>query len=175
MTIGRPAPAARPRDLIFFLCRILRDYKLGNFKEMNLETQWVVGFIDGEGCFHVQINKSETLKVGYQVLLEFVVSQHCRSINVLHALKARFKTGVIRKESSKPGETGRQYRVRNTKDLRSIIVPFFEQHELKTTKRIDFRKFRYILIMMERGEHLTSEGLEKIRKIKGTMNLKNLR
>lgn len=142
---------------------------------MNLETQWVVGFIDGEGCFHVQINQARSLNTGYQVLLEFVVSQHCRSENVLHALKALFKTGVVRCESSKPGETGRQYRVRNAKDLREKIIPFFEKHELKTTKRIDFKKFRYILLMMERKEHLTLEGVEKIRKIKSTMNLKNLR
>ena len=142
---------------------------------MNLEAQWVVGFIDGEGCFHVQINESRSLRTGYQVLLEFVVSQHCRSENVLYALKALFQTGVVRRESSRKDETGRQYRVRSAKDLRERVIPFFEKHELKTTKRIDFKKFRYILLMMERGEHLTLEGIEKIRKIKSTMNSKHLR
>lgn len=142
---------------------------------MNLETQWIVGFVDGEGCFHVQINPVPSLKTGYQVLLEFVVCQHCRSENVLYALKARFKTGVVRRESSKKDETGRQYRVRNATALRTIIVPFFEKHELKTTKRIDFKKFRYILLMMDRKEHLTPEGVEKIRKIRSTMNLRTLR
>lgn len=141
---------------------------------MNLETQWIVGFIDGEGCFRVQINKAK-MKTGYQVLLEFVVSQHVRSENVLRALKTHFQVGVIRKESSKPGETGRQYRVRNAEHLRTVIIPFFEKHQLKTTKRIDFIKFRYILLMMGRGEHLTPEGVAKIRKIKSTMNLKSLR
>ena len=142
---------------------------------MNLEVQWIVGFIDGEGCFHVQINKAPALRAGHQVLAEFIVSQHCRSENILYALKNYFETGVVRCESSKVGETGRQYRVRDANALRTIIVPFFEKHELKTTKRIDFKKFRRILLMMEKNEHLTPEGVEKIRKIKNTMNLKTLR
>jgi hypothetical protein len=110
-----------------------------------------------------------------QVLPEFVISQHVRSLMVLHALKHSFGVGVIRKESSRPHETGRQYRVRNTTHLREVIIPFFEKHSLKTSKKIDFLKFRYILLLMERGEHLTIEGIQKIRKIRDTMNLRNLR
>lgn len=142
---------------------------------MNLETQWVVGFVDGEGCFHVQILKNPSSTLGYQVLPEFVVSQHVRSIKVLYALKEFFGTGVVRKESSRPEETGRQYRVRSLAFLRTKIVPFFEKHSLKTTKRIDFLKFRYILQLMEKGENQTLEGIEKIRKIKNLMNSKKLR
>jgi LAGLIDADG endonuclease len=142
---------------------------------MNLETQWVVGFIDGEGCFHIQILKKSDSKTGYEILPEFVVSQHVRSIQVLYALKDFFKTGVVRKESSRQEESGRQYRVRSIKLLQTNIIPFFEKHPLKTTKRIDFLKFRYILQLIDRNEHLTIEGIEKIRKIKNTMNSKKLR
>ena len=142
---------------------------------MNLESQWITGFVDGEGCFHVQILVSSSLRAGFQVLPEFVVSQHKRNVQVLQSLKTYFSTGVVRAESSRKDETGRQYRVRNTSDLRSIIIPFFEKHPLKTTKRIDFLKFRYILTLMERGVHLTPEGVAKIRKIRDTMNSKRLR
>jgi hypothetical protein len=142
---------------------------------MNLEALWITGFVDGEGCFHVQINKSKTCSAGYQVLPEFVVSQHKRSVYVLHGLKDYFKTGVVRVESSKPDETGRQYRVRDANALRTIIIPFFEKHPFKTTKQIDFVKFRYILTCMAKDEHKTAAGIDKIRKIRNTMNLKNLR
>ena len=53
---------------------------------MNLEAQWIVGFVDGEGCFHVAINRHPDMKVGYQVLPEFTVVQHKRDIQILHAL-----------------------------------------------------------------------------------------
>jgi len=143
---------------------------------MDLHPQWIVGFVDGEGCFHVQINRSNTVKLGFQVMPEFVVSQHVRSIQVLYALKKHFRTGTVRKEAPKKGKNGvvrqdgRIYRVRSIKVLLNTILPFFEKNPLKTAKHVDFLKFRDILLLMEKGEHLTGEGLEKIRKIKSEMN-----
>ena len=43
---------------------------------MELEAQWIVGFVDGEGCFHISINKNDTMTSGFQVLPEFTVVQH---------------------------------------------------------------------------------------------------
>jgi hypothetical protein len=137
---------------------------------MNLESQWITGFVDGEGCFSIEITPNKTLKTGYQVLPSFVVSQSKRSYHVLYGLKNFFQTGVVRKESNRKGETGRQYRVRNFNDLRQIIIPFFEKHSLKTSKKIDFVKFRYVCFLMARKEHLTHEGILKIYKIVCTMN-----
>lgn len=134
---------------------------------MNLNAQWIVGFVDGKGCFDIQINKTHS---GFQVLCEFVISQHKSDLHVLNALKQYFKAGVIRNESSRPNETGRQYRVRDLYALAKIIVPFFEKHSLKTLKKVNFLKFRDVVLMIERKEHLTPEGLEKIRKIKASMN-----
>ena len=138
---------------------------------MNLDAQWIAGFTDGEGCFHIEFNKNETMTTGYAILPTFVVSQHARSEAVLYALKDYFKTGVVRQESKQNSKQSmRQYRVRNVRDLQTIIVPFFEKHSLKTTKKIDFLKFRYILCCIERKEHLTIEGVQKIYKIASTMN-----
>jgi len=53
----------------------------------NLEAQWVVGFVDGEGCFFVGINPHPEMTSGFQVLPEFTVVQHQRDIQLLHALK----------------------------------------------------------------------------------------
>jgi hypothetical protein len=41
---------------------------------------------------------------------------------------------------------------------------------LKSKKRIEFERFRTIVLMMARGDHLTAEGLEKIRAIAATIN-----
>ena len=131
-----------------------------------LEAQWVVGFVDGEGCFYVGINPQPEMKTGYQVLPEFVVVQHARDIQVLYALKQFFGCGVVRRTH---GER-MAYRVRGLKNLWERIVPFFEKHPLKTRKRQDFLKFRRILMMMKRNEHLTLEGIEKIRQIASRMN-----
>ena len=133
---------------------------------MNLEAQWIVGFVDGEGCFHVGINPHSDMKVGYQVLPEFTVIQHERDVQVLHALKAYFGCGVVRRNHG----DRMAFRVRGQEHLREAIIPFFEKHSFKTKKRVDFAKFRRILLMMERGDHLTEEGVEEIRRIAGQMN-----
>ena len=133
---------------------------------MDLNAQWIVGFVDGEGCFHIGINKNQEMKLGVQVLPEFTVVQHQVDEQVLYALKAYFGCGVVRKNHG----TRLCYRVRGQENLRNKIVPFFEKHQLKTRKRIDFAKFRRVLLLMEKGDHLTADGLEKIRQIKATMN-----
>ena len=133
---------------------------------MKLEAQWVVGFVDGEGCFYVGIHPHPEMSAGYQVLPEFTVVQHERDVQVLYALKEFFGCGVVRRNRG----DRMAYRVRKVAHLRERIIPFFEKHPLKTRKRLDFLKFRRILLLMERNEHLTPEGIEKIRAIASTMN-----
>jgi hypothetical protein len=133
---------------------------------MKLDAQWITGFVDGEGCFHVGINPHAEMTTGFQVLPEFTVVQHERDVQVLHALKAHFGCGVVR---TNHGDR-MAYRVRGVKHLLEYIVPFFVKHPLKTKKNIDFLKFRDVLLLMEAGNHLTSEGVEQIRSIARQMN-----
>ena len=133
---------------------------------MNLNAQWIVGFLDGEGCFHVGINQNESMKLGVQVLPEFTVVQHQVDAQVLYALKDYFGCGVVRQNHG----TRLSYRVRGQENLRDRIIPFFEKHQFKTRKRVDFAKFRKVILLIEKGEHLTADGLEKIRQIKISMN-----
>jgi hypothetical protein len=135
---------------------------------MNLEAQWIVGFVDGEGCFHVAINQHKEMVLGVQIQPEFTVVQHVQDIQVLYALKEYFECGVVRQNHGDRFA----YRVRGQKNLCERIIPFFEKHKLKTKKRIDFEKFRDVVLMMERGDHLTEEGVKTIRKIQETMNRK---
>jgi hypothetical protein len=133
---------------------------------MNLDPHWVVGFVDGEGCFHVGINPHADMKAGYQVLPEFTVVQHKRDAQALHALKAFFGCGVVRVNHG----DRLAYRVRSLEHLSKKVAPFFMRHPLKTKKNIDFLKFRDVLVAMERGEHFTTHGIEKIRNITAAMN-----
>ena len=133
---------------------------------MDLNAQWIVGFVDGEGCFHIGINKNQEMKLGVQVLPEFTVVQHQNDEQVLYALKAYFGCGVVRKNHA----TRLCYRVRGHDNLLYRILPFFEKHQLKTRKRVDFAKFRKVVLLMQKREHLNPDGLEKIRQIKTTMN-----
>ena len=133
---------------------------------MKLDAQWITGFVDGEGCFHVGINPHKEMTAGFQVLPEFTVVQHKRDVQVLHALKSHFDCGVVRVNHG----DRMAYRVRGQQHLLERIVPFFIKHPLKTKKNIDFLKFRDIVLMMQADTHLTAEGVEQIRVIAAKMN-----
>ena len=108
---------------------------------------------------------------GYQVLPEFTVVQHERDVQILHALKDFFGCGVVRRNHG----DRMAYRVRGKKDLLKRIIPFFDKHPLKSKKRVDFEKFRRVVLMMEAGDHLTREGVEVARRIAAQMNRGQLR
>ena len=133
---------------------------------MKLDAEWVTGFVDGEGCFHVGINRHADMKCGYQVLPEFTVVQHERDVKLLHGLREFFGCGVVR---TNHGDRW-AYRVRGKKDLLESIVPFFVEHPLKSEKREDFEKFRSVLQLMEAGDHLTVDGVNIVQRIAARMN-----
>jgi len=133
---------------------------------MKLSAEWITGFVDGEGCFHVGINKHLEMKAGHQVLPEFTVVQHKRDVQLLYGLKAFFGCGIVRRNH----EDRMAYRVRGQKQLLESILPFFVKHPLKSKKRLDFIKFRRVLLMMERREHLDEAGIARIRELASQMN-----
>jgi hypothetical protein len=136
-----------------------------------LNAQWVVGFVDGEGCFYVDINSHPGMSCQFQVLPEFIVMQHSRDVQLLHALKKFFGCGVVRSNHG----NRMAYRVRGLDHLSERIVPFFEQHPLKSKKRVDFARFRKILYLMRQGKHLRVEGIQEIRAIASSMNTGRVR
>ncbi len=138
---------------------------LRSVSQSRLESQWVVGFVDGEGCFYVGINPHPEMQTGFQVLPEFTVVQHERDVQILYALKSFFGCGVVRRNH----DQRMAFRVRGIKHLKERVIPFFEAHPLKTKKRIDFMRFREVVLLMARGEHLTPEGIERIREIAARM------
>jgi hypothetical protein len=58
----------------------------------------------------------------------------------------------------------------DSKTLRSIIVPFFHDFPLRTSKRENFEKFARIIELMELRRHLSVSGIIEIAEIAQTMN-----
>jgi hypothetical protein len=63
------------------------------------DPQWLAGFVDGEGCFSVEIRPSTRYKTGYQVSLRFSVSQHLRDLTLLKSFIKYFECGLVRESS----------------------------------------------------------------------------
>ncbi len=137
---------------------------------------WITGFVDGEGCFSVSIfrNPKAQTKLGWQVFCEFVVSQGEKSRSSLEIIKKYFDCGyiIINKRKDNHHENMLKYCVRSSSDLKEKIIPFFEEHRLKTYKKNDFKVFKRIVDLVIRKEHLSQKGLEKVGQLISTMNRK---
>jgi hypothetical protein len=133
---------------------------------------WIVGFVDGEGCFSVAIQRCRVLKLGWQVFPEFVVTQGAKSLSALQSLQQFFSCGRIHINRRHDNHKEHLYRycVRAVADLRKKIVPFFLDNPLRTAKRRDFELFRSVLELMEQRRHLTQDGLHQIANIVKQIN-----
>ena len=149
-----------------------------NQQERLIRLGWVIGFVDGEGCFSIGfIRQNDRVgrkgyKTGYQVSHEFAVTQGEKSLEALHELKDFFKVGqvIINRRYDNHKEHLHRYVVRRRKDLLEVIIPFFKENKLHSSKRLDFEKFAQCVEMIDKGYHLSSNGLIDIANITQTMN-----
>ena len=142
-------------------------------ERLNIEG-WIVGFVDGEGCFSVSIQKSPHTKLGWQVFPEFVVTQGEKSLSVLKTIRDFFGCGniFVNKRYDNHKENLYRYCVRSLDDLRDRIVPFFNENKLRTAKKIDFEIFKQAMVMIAAQKHLTMNGIIEIAKLSQKMNRK---
>jgi hypothetical protein len=63
-----------------------------------------------------------------------------------------------------------EYQVSKFADLTDRIIPFFNKYLILGQKSKDFEDFSKVADLMETKVHLTTEGVNVIRKIKDNMN-----
>jgi hypothetical protein len=136
---------------------------------LELEPHWVVGFVDGEGCFSVSIHRNPNARTtgGWQLHPVFHVYQHVRYRAALEGLIPFFGCGHLRPKGAS-GDVW-TYAVDSLRDQEDRVIPFFECHPL-VVKQADFRNFAAIVRMMRRKEHLTAAGFECAVRLAYAMN-----
>ena len=140
-------------------------------QQERLDSLWITGFTDGEGCFHVSINQIPKMSLGWQVLPEFRIVQHEKDEFVLYKIKNYFDFGEVRINRTDHHGTRKEFRVRGLENLNRLIE-FFNKYPLNTSKAKDFKIFSEIIQLMNNKEHLTKEGLNKIARLISEMNRK---
>ena len=139
-------------------------------QQERLYAEWIVGFVDGEGCFHVAINKIDKMRLGWQVLPEFRVVQHEKDVVVLEKLRQFFGFGSVTQNRKDFHGIRMEYRVRGLQNL-NVLVTFFRKHPLQTpTKQSNFERFSQVIHLINQKKHLSRDGLNKIAEIVSKMN-----
>ncbi len=136
-----------------------------------IASYYITGFVDGEGCFSVTIQRSKNVKLGVQVIPEFHVSQHQNRTEVLKAIYKKFGCGYIKpNDYHNTRDLTSVYVVRNLKALRDKVIPFFKKYPFISSKQQDFEKFAKVVNLMSKGGHLRKDGLVAILKLAFSMN-----
>lgn len=130
-----------------------------------LTPDWLAGFVDGEGCFLVNIQNSPTHRLGCKVELRFQVTQHSRDILLMESLVGYLDCGKVFR-----AREAVDFVVTKFSDLSEKIIPLFEKYPLQGAKSQDLLDFKIIAKLMKNKAHLTKEGVEEIRTIKSGMN-----
>jgi hypothetical protein len=98
-------------------------------QQERLDAQWFVGFVDGEGCFHISINKIDKMSLGWQVLPEFRVVQNKQDEDVLYKMKDYFGFGKVTVNRKDKHGVRKEFRVRGLENLTKLIG-FFDENPL---------------------------------------------
>lgn len=127
---------------------------------------YLAGFADGEGSFNVSFRRrNDYNKTPWKISLCFNISQKDRVI--LSLFKKRLHCGTLR---SRPDGVV-YFEVNNFNAIKENVIPFFKKYTfLSAKKKRDFAKFCKIAQIIERGGHLTREGIEEILEIRREMN-----
>jgi hypothetical protein len=149
-----------------------------NQQERLILLGWVIGFVDGEGCFSIGFVRQQDragrkgYKTGYQVSHEFAVTQGAKSIGCLEDLVGFFGVGSVIPNRRYDNHKEHLYRyvVRRRADLIDTIIPFFTEHPMHSSKQRDFEKFARCVELIDAGAHKTFDGLADIAEVTQTMN-----
>lgn len=154
------------------LASLLFEYPLNRLNYVptpSLQDSWICGFSDAEGCFNLNSTKRNAVSAGYRVILRFLLDQK-NSFEALSIIRAVFGFGHVAQRSDKSGN----YRL-TINSLISVIPvrAYFTAFPLKTKKALVFKKWCLAHDLIMNGEHLSVDGMIKIRKIKEDINRLN--
>lgn len=129
---------------------------------------YLAGFTDGEGSFSVSICKHPKARFRWKIDPHFQVYQHKDNARVLYLFPKVLACGYISKKGGNP--SCYMYCVDNLRDLKTLVIPFFEKYPLLGEKYRNFRLFSLIVDGLLQGTHKTPEGFIQLAKIAFQMN-----
>lgn len=133
------------------------------------DSNWMAGFASGDSSFNVKISDSSTNILGQRVQLRFGIGLNIREMALVQYLAAYFGLTGNSKNVYTYKDSVR-FEIINFSDITNKITPFFEKYPIQGKKSLDFIDFKEVAGIIQRKDHLTPEGFQKILGIKARMN-----
>lgn len=138
-----------------------------NTSDKILTTYWLAGFADADGNFSIFITKSNTHKIGYNIIIPFRITQ--KNPDLLIKIKEVLQGGIIinNKDEFYRYSTVSFY-------IAKKIVLYFETYHLQNQNQyLRYRYWKKVLTLIIIKKHLEPVGIEKVKFFKSQIN--NLR
>lgn len=139
---------------------------------MKLPGDYIAGFIDGEGCFTIIISKHKTKKLGLDARLHFQIEVRDDDLPIIQSIQETLGCGRIYNLSyERYGWNPHvEFKVSSLKEITEKLIPFLMEHPLRAKKRFSYEYFLQAIEIFKRKEHLTLQGIERLKLIRSKMN-----
>ena len=132
-----------------------------------LNPHYIVGFVDGEGCFSISLNKNNNRLPEVRLMFEIELREDDEPI--LHEIRKVLGCGNIYHLEYARYAKWRPHvklKVSNFTDISTKIIPFFKRYPLQAKKRLQFETFCQVAELIKRKQHLTLAGVNRIHTLK---------
>ena len=133
-----------------------------------LDSFYVSGFCDADSSFTVSVLRKSNMKTGWGVLARLIITLHKKDVDLLYQIQSCL--GGVGTITLRNNSDVVDFVVMSVGDLVNKVIPFFLKYPLITRKRADFIIFSQIVEILNKKEHLTLEGIQKIVNLKAFMN-----
>lgn len=141
-----------------------------------LENGWLSGFIDSEGSFSVQYTKTENgakkskiscrLRIEQRMLDPITKNSYFKVLtDISNFLNCNL---LIKKQKS----TGNEYYTLTASNIMSlnIIINYLDKYPLFSSKFLDYKDWKVIVLLIFENSHYTKEGVYKTELARNSMN-----
>ena len=105
----------------------------------------------------------------------FHIAQHIRDIELMNLFTKFFNCGTVYLRSNSKKTPRCDFIVQDINLLSTKIIPHFDLYPILNLKNEDYICFKDALNMVKSKQHLTQEGLDKIKRLNLEMNSNRLK
>ena len=138
------------------------EFKINDSNDFN--NHWIAGFSDADASFQIKIVNRDN-KIKPEIRLNFQIEIDQKDNNILLLIKNLFGGNIGYRESQDT-----YYYGSTSFGSAKKVINYFDKYHLQSSKHINYLKWRKAYIIIQNKDHLTETGIEKIRKLKDSMN-----
>ena len=140
----------------------------------NLNPKWVSGFVAGDGGFSIYVRPAKDYKLLEKVYCRFHIAQHIKDLQLMKLFIKFFYCGTVSERSNVTTQRC-DFFVQDTVSILEKILPHFDSYPLLNLKQEDYICFKECMTIIKLKQHLTKEGLNRIKTLNLEMNSNRLK